>query len=76
MKIIVDTCVWSMALRRKAKQSSDTAIVTQLSGLIYDSLVQMIGPVRQEIYREFLLLKYTGFFCRSQKALILSQKIT
>jgi len=49
MKVIVDTCVWSVALRRKTTDPSSSVIITQLSELINDSLVQMIGPIRQEI---------------------------
>jgi len=45
MKVLVDTSVWSLALRRK--EQSDT--VAKLTGLIMGSLVVMIGPVRQEL---------------------------
>lgn len=48
MKVIVDTCIWSLALRRNKVEKS-LAVVTQLKELIYDSLVQMIGPIRQEL---------------------------
>ena len=47
MKIIVDTCIWSLALRRK-NQSND-ASVPELQRLIKEHQVQMIGPIRQEI---------------------------
>lgn len=47
MKIIVDTCVWSLALRRGKKSSNGT--VSELKNLIMDFRVQMIGPIRQEI---------------------------
>ena len=47
MKVIVDTSVWSLALRR-GKQSS-FATAQELKNLIHDHRVQMIGPVRQEI---------------------------
>jgi len=47
MKIIVDTCVWSLALRHNNKSSQDTT--TELKSLILDFRVQMIGPIRQEI---------------------------
>lgn len=48
MKIIVDTCVWSLALRRNGIQKN-SAIMTQLTHLIDDSLVHIIGPIRQEL---------------------------
>ena len=47
MKIIVDTSIWSLALRRK-KQFQDAA-VQELQRLIKEHQVQMIGPIRQEI---------------------------
>ncbi|RJQ63667.1 MAG: PIN domain nuclease [Desulfobacteraceae bacterium] len=47
MKVIVDTSVWSLALRRDT-QESDTA-VHEFRRMIQDHRVQMIGPVRQEI---------------------------
>ena len=47
MKVIVDTSIWSLALRREAQESS--AQVQELRHLIHDHRVQMIGPIRQEI---------------------------
>jgi predicted nucleic acid-binding protein len=45
MKVLVDTSVWSLALRRK-EQTKATAKLTEL---IQSSLIVMIGPVRQEL---------------------------
>lgn len=47
MKVIVDTSVWSLALRRGGQSRIPCA--KELHGLIEDHLVQMIGPIRQEI---------------------------
>ena len=47
MKVLVDTSVWSLALRRRAQRS--TQHVKELSSLIEDYRLQMIGPIRQEI---------------------------
>lgn len=47
MKIIVDTCVWSLALRRSESKSS--YLVDELSELIAEVRVQLIGPIRQEL---------------------------
>jgi len=47
MKVIVDTSVWSLALRRGKKSSSAPA--QELKNLIHDHRVQMIGPIRQKI---------------------------
>ncbi len=46
MKILVDTCVWSQALRRK---SPDNKIITELADLINDGRVVTIGPIKQEL---------------------------
>ena len=45
MKVLVDTSVWSLALRRKEKND----IAGKLAELILESMVVMIGPVRQEL---------------------------
>ncbi len=47
MKVLVDTSVWSLALRR-GKQSI-AAPTQELQQLIQDHRVQMIGPIRQEV---------------------------
>ncbi len=47
MKVIVDTCVWSQALLRNS--SKDQKIIKELTELIKDVRVQLIGPIRQEI---------------------------
>lgn len=47
MKVLVDTCVWSLALRRgKAPGGRE---VSELIELVKEFRVQLIGPVRQEI---------------------------
>ncbi len=47
MKVLVDTCVWSMALRRS--ETSGGLEVPELMELVKELRVQLIGPVRQEI---------------------------
>jgi len=47
MKIIVDTSVWSLAMRRE--EASHSEHIKELRLLIEEFRVQMIGPVRQEI---------------------------
>jgi len=51
MNTLVDTSVWSFALRRKPADLSETerAVVTELSELAKEGRVRMIGPVRQEL---------------------------
>jgi predicted nucleic acid-binding protein len=47
MKIIVDTSVWSLALRRNQPQS--IASVQEFRQLIHNHRAQLLGPIRQEI---------------------------
>ncbi len=47
MKVLVDTSIWSLALRRGS--GSELAPVRELRNLIADNRVQMIGAIRQEI---------------------------
>ena len=52
MKLLVDTCVWSLALRRRAtaKMSAvEQQTVAQLREAIQDRRVAIIGPIRQEV---------------------------
>jgi predicted nucleic acid-binding protein len=56
MKVIVDTSVWSLALRRDKDDSP--APVQELRHIIRDHRAQMIGPIRQEIL--------SGVRCKSQ----------
>jgi predicted nucleic acid-binding protein len=46
MKILVDTCIWSYALRHK---NPDLEIETILKEIIKDGRLVIIGPIRQEI---------------------------
>lgn len=47
MKVLVDTCIWSLALRRK--RANNNFFVRELQELIKEFRVQMIGSIRQEI---------------------------
>ena len=52
MKVLIDTSVWSQALRRQTAETSSTAqerVVDVLKELIHDSRIAMLGPVRQEL---------------------------
>jgi predicted nucleic acid-binding protein len=48
LKVLVDTSVWSLALRRRHPER-DEAVVAELTKLIADFEVAMIGPIRQEL---------------------------
>jgi predicted nucleic acid-binding protein len=47
LRILVDTSVWSVALRRAKKIASAQA--DELRNLIADHRVEIIGPIRQEL---------------------------
>ena len=47
MKVIVDTCIWSLALRRNTVE--DSPYIEELKNLIEEIRVQLIGPIRQEL---------------------------
>jgi hypothetical protein len=47
LKVIVDTSIWSLALRRGTPP--DKSILVELETIISDYLVQLIGPIRQEL---------------------------
>ena len=56
MRVLVDTCVWSLSLRRS--EAVDRPEVSELIELIRELRVQIIGPIRQELL--------TGIKSRSQ----------
>lgn len=47
MNVIVDTSVWSLALRRAKRMDDNTP--RELAELIREGRVMMLGPVRQEL---------------------------
>jgi predicted nucleic acid-binding protein len=48
MKVLVDTAIWSLALRRKPRPENDATRI-ELASLVEDGRVAMIGPIRQEL---------------------------
>lgn len=48
MKVLVDTPIWSLALRRKSRAENEPT-KSELKSLIEDGRVAIIGPVRQEL---------------------------
>jgi predicted nucleic acid-binding protein len=46
MKVLVDTCVWSAALRRR---NPDLALSRKLDELVEEGRAFLIGPIRQEL---------------------------
>ena len=69
MKILVDTSIWSLALRKKTLTSKESLIVKEFRELINELRVAMIGSIRQELLSgisdedkfERLRDKLTGF---------------
>lgn len=49
MRVLVDTSVWSLALRKKTLTGDEKNVVCELTELIKEFRVVMIGPVRQEL---------------------------
>ena len=51
MNVLIDTTIWSLALRRRAHQLSaeETKLVEQWADLVTSGRAALIGPVRQEV---------------------------
>jgi predicted nucleic acid-binding protein len=51
VNVLVDTSVWSLALRRKAQDLSgaERSTVDELAELVREGRARMIGPIRQEL---------------------------
>ena len=53
MKVLVDTCVWSLSLRRRKGavgwNNEEQRLSAALAEAIRDGRVAMVGPVRQEL---------------------------
>lgn len=49
MKVLVDTTIWSLALRRQRPKPQDRVLIEELSELVKEMRAVMIGPVRQEV---------------------------
>lgn len=61
MNVLVDTSVWSLALRR-AKRVDDTT-PKELAELIREGRVVMLGPVRQELLSGIKLTAQFALLC-------------
>ena len=51
MEVLVDTSIWSLALRRPKGKTSDIerSLTATLGDLIRDDRARLIGPIRQEL---------------------------
>ena len=48
MKVLVDTAIWSLVLRRRPGRER-LNLATELTSLVQDGRVAMMGPIRQEL---------------------------
>ncbi len=50
MNVLIDTSVWSLAFRRaRGSSRADAQIVAELTELIQEGRVLLMGPIRQEL---------------------------
>jgi hypothetical protein len=51
MKVLIDTPIWSLALRRKPRDlnSQEQHLIQALQELIQEGRAQLMGPIRQEL---------------------------
>jgi predicted nucleic acid-binding protein len=52
VKVLVDTCAWSLLFRRKDRTTlsgNERSILQSLTEAVHDGRVAMIGPIRQEV---------------------------
>lgn len=73
MNALVDTSVWSLALRRKVKNEYEQQIVSILNKLINTNSVHIIGAIRQEILSG---IPSQELFARLSKSLATFQDLT
>jgi predicted nucleic acid-binding protein len=55
MNVLVDTSVWSLAFRKQPRTDADERVIQELSELIRELRVVMLGPVRQELLSGILV---------------------
>jgi len=49
MKVLVDTSVWSLALRRNTEHTENQSFVHELEELLLDAKISILGIIRQEL---------------------------
>ena len=49
MRVLVDTTLWSLALRRARRNPEEQALVDELAELVKELRAVVIGPIRQEV---------------------------
>ena len=49
MTVLVDTTIWSLALRRRNPKPRESVLIDELSELVRELRAVLIGPIRQEV---------------------------
>ena len=49
MTVLVDTTIWSLALRRRRRTPTEQSLVDELAELVKELRAVLIGPIRQEV---------------------------
>lgn len=49
MRVLVDTTLWSLALRRRRRKAAEQVLVDELAELVKELRAVLIGPIRQEV---------------------------
>ena len=49
MRVLVDTTIWSLALRRRNPKTSEKVLIDELAELIQELRAVLIAPIRQEV---------------------------
>ena len=75
MSVLVDTSIWSLALRhrRRGLTEADHVLISELANLVGYGRAQLIGPVRQEVLSG---IREQAQFVRLREALRLYEETT
>ncbi len=46
MNVLIDTSIWSLALRRRSSRNAESA---ELAALVKEGRARLVGPIRQEV---------------------------
>lgn len=49
MRVLVDTTIWSLALRRRRRSPAEQVLVDEFTELVKEFRAVLIGPIRQEV---------------------------
>jgi predicted nucleic acid-binding protein len=49
VRVLIDTTLWSLALRRRRRSPEEQVLVDELAELIKEQRAVLIGPIRQEV---------------------------